>query len=155
MIIKKFNHSTMNHDYGLIKYFDDLLLINEGSGNNEAIIVFHGTISDANQETIYMTHLLSLQSRSIFGWFKVNSWSRTCHHLWHFYVVLHFWTVSTLITLLGTIKWKYKTLICNLFANRLIPIWYGPYQQVQIWLITVCIGRSQLVKPLVDASVNC
>ena len=50
----------MNHDYGLIKYFDDLLLINEGSGNNEAIIVFHGTISDANQETIYMTDLLSV-----------------------------------------------------------------------------------------------
>ena len=40
----------MNHDYGLLKYFDDLLLISDGHGLNEANIVFHGTITDAAQE---------------------------------------------------------------------------------------------------------
>ena len=43
--------SAMNHDYGLLKYFDDLLLLNDGPGENEAAIVYHGTITDAIQET--------------------------------------------------------------------------------------------------------
>ena len=47
----------MNHDYGLLQYFDELLVLSDGKSGNQAIINYHGTVTDAKQ--IFRTAMIN------------------------------------------------------------------------------------------------